>query len=367
MARMMFAASEKDANMLYATRMMVPDPFLWIEVNSKSYIFLSKLEIDRAKREAKADVILSYEEACGIKEEKLTVPLLIKTVCKKLRVSRLQVPSNFPLGLAEALRKQGLNVIASKKEFFPERSVKTPAEIEAIRSALRIAEKGMQRAMEVLKESKITAEGLLLWQEKILDSKILREEIEIKVLREGATATGTIVACGIEACDPHEVGKGKLRANQAIVIDIFPRDRTTGYYGDLSRTVVKGEPSKELFRLYATVKEGKQWVLSILREGLKGKNIEKELRDTFTRKGYPTEMRGGRWVGFFHGLGHGVGLEIHEPPRFRKATFKKNQVLTVEPGLYYPEIGGVRLEDMVVIKEDGVENLTQIEEVLEIA
>ncbi|QSR89757.1 aminopeptidase P family protein [Methylacidiphilum caldifontis] len=367
MARMMFAASEKDANMLYATRIMVPDPFLWIEVDSKSYIFLSKLEIDRAKREAKADVILSYQEATGIKEEKLTIPLLIKTICKKLRISRLVVPSYFPLGLAETLRKEGLSIVAKKEEFFPERSIKTPTEIESIRTALRMAEKGMERAIEVIRESKINDEGLLLWQDKILDSKLLREEIEIKIMREGGMALGTIVACGIEACDPHEIGKGKLKAGQSIVIDIFPRDRATGYYGDLSRTVVKGKPAKQLVELYKTVKEGKQWVLSVLREGLRGNKIENDLRNSFTKKGYPTEIRGGRWVGFFHGLGHGVGLEIHEPPRFRKAVFKKNQVLTVEPGLYYPEIGGVRLEDMVVIKEEGIENLTTIEEILEIA
>ena len=366
MTRMMYAASENDPNMLYATQIRVPDPFLWIETETKSYAFFSKLEIDRAKREAKADVVLSYEEASGVKEEKLSPSLLIQEICRKLRLRQLTVPSNFPLGLAEALRKKGIKVIPKQGEFFPERSVKTQQEIEAIVSILRVAEKGMKKAIEILRESEISKDESLQWRKKVLDSKTLRDEIEIAMMREGALASNTIVACGKEACDPHEIGKGKLMAHQSIVIDIFPRDKTSGYFGDLSRTVVKGTPSQALRDLYLTVQEAKQWVLSVLREGVNGKKIEKEILQRFAKKGYPTEIRNGRWVGFFHGLGHGVGLEIHEPPRFRKAVFKTNQVITVEPGLYYPEIGGVRLEDMVVIKKEGVENLTKIEEKLEI-
>jgi Xaa-Pro aminopeptidase len=186
------------------------------------------------------------------------------------------------------------------------------------------------------------------------------------VLHAGGSPANTIVAGGDQGCDPHERGHGPLRANEAIVLDIFPRHAANYYYGDLTRTVVRGRASEALRAQYATVQEGKRWVMKQLREGADGTALQKELIERFKTAGYPTEQREGRWVGMFHGVGHGLGLDLHESPRFAAARLFAGLSITVEPGLYYPGVGGVRIEDVVIVGPKGVRNLTKFEEELEL-
>jgi Xaa-Pro aminopeptidase len=199
-----------------------------------------------------------------------------------------------------------------------------------------------------------------------LTSEILRAEIDSAILRAGGIPAGTIVAGGDQACDPHERGFGPLRANELIILDVFPRDSKTGFYGDLTRTVVRGRASEEQRRLWETVREGQALALKKMKPGVDGLKLHNEIKQLFAERGYPTELRNGKHVGFFHGTGHGLGLEIHEFPRFQKTVFKKGQSLTVEPGLYYPGIGGVRIEDVVVLTENGARILSKFEKRLEV-
>jgi Xaa-Pro aminopeptidase len=174
------------------------------------------------------------------------------------------------------------------------------------------------------------------------------------------------VAGGDQACDPHERGYGPLKANSLIILDIFPRVAATGYFGDLTRTVVRGRASEQQRRLWETVNAGQALALRKMKPGVDGLTLHNEIKKFFADQGYPTELRNGQNVGFFHGTGHGLGLEIHEHPRFQKTVFKVGQVLTVEPGLYYPGLGGVRTEDVVAVTGKGIRMLSKFPNNLEL-
>ena len=368
--RLIVADSERDADMLYATRMFVPDPFIFLEQNGKRTIVLSDLEIDRGKKQAKADEILSYgqfEREVQGKEKK--APPFEKVVSHFLQqrgVRSALVPASFPLRLAQELETSKVRLQTTNGLFWPEREAKTDDELRLMRRALSITEKGMARAMEVLAACRARRNKRLDWFGRVLTSEILRAEIDSAILRAGGLPANTIVAGGDQACDPHERGSGPLLADSLIILDIFPRDATSGYYGDMTRTVLRGRASDAQRRLWETVRDGQSMALKKMKPGVDGLKIHNEIKQFFTEQGFPTEVRDGRQVGFFHGTGHGLGLEIHEYPRFQKTLLKLGQVLTVEPGLYYPGLGGVRIEDVAALTESGIRILSRFEKRLEI-
>ena len=285
---------------------------------------------------------------------------------RKRRIRSAIVPSNFALGYAQELMANKIRVRATNGLFWPEREAKSEKEIEMIGRALRITETGLKRAIEVLKASKPGAGKRLRWSGKTLTSEMLRAEIDSTILRAGGIPTGTIVAGGDQACDPHERGFGPLYANSLIVLDVFPRDAKTGYFGDMTRTVLRGRASDAQRKLWETVKAGQTLALKKIKAGVDGMAIHKAIQKFFAERGFPTEVRKGRRVGFFHGTGHGLGLDIHEHPRLQKVTLKARQVLTVEPGLYYPGLGGARQEDVVIVTKTGCKILSRFPKRLEI-
>jgi Xaa-Pro aminopeptidase len=368
--RLIVAASEHDPDMLYATRFFVPDPFIFLEQNGKRTIVLSDLEIDRARKQAQADEIVSLSKfERELQGGRKKAPPFEKVMSHFLRTRGVRsavVPANFPLGYANELARQKIRVRATNGLFWPEREAKSETELKEMRHALAITEKGLARAMEVLAASKIGPGKKLTWSGRTLTSEIVRAEIDSAVLRAGGLPANTIVAGGDQACDPHERGFGPLRGDSLIILDIFPRDARSGYYGDMTRTVVRGHASEEQRRLWEAVREGQALALKKMKPGVDGLKLHNQVKQLFTDRGFPTEVRNGRQVGFFHGTGHGLGLEIHEFPRFQKTVFKPGQVLTVEPGLYYPGIGGARLEDVVVLTKTGTRLLSRFEKRLEI-
>ncbi len=368
--RLMAAASEHDADMLYATRFFAPDAFIFLEQKGKRTLVLSDLEIGRGRKQAEADEILPYSkferELQG--DHKKTPPFekVMAHFLQKRGVRSALVPASFPLGYAQALAKKKIRLQTPKELFWPEREAKSEAELKLMRRALAITEKGLARAMEVLKASKPESGKKLRWAGKTLTSEILRAEIDSAILHAGGLPANTIVAGGDQACDPHERGFGPLYANSLIILDIFPRDAASGYYGDLTRTVVRGRASEKQRELWETVRAGQALALKKMKPGVDGLKLHNEIKQFFADRGFPTETRKGQLVGFFHGTGHGLGLEIHEHPRFQKTVFKEGQVLTVEPGLYYPGLGGVRLEDVVALTKTGIRMLSRFEKRLEI-
>jgi Xaa-Pro aminopeptidase len=285
---------------------------------------------------------------------------------RKRGVRSALVPANFPLGFAQELAASKIRLRTTNGLFWPKREAKSDEELKLMRRALQITEAGMARAMEVLAASKAGAGKKLSWSGKTLTSEILRAEIDSAILRAGGLPANTIVAGGDQACDPHERGFGPLKGDSLIILDIFPRDAKSGYFGDMTRTVVRGRASEDQRRVWETVRKGQALALKKMKPGVDGLKLHNEVKQFFNDSGFPTEVRGGRQVGFFHGTGHGLGLEIHEFPRFQKTVFKPGQVLTVEPGLYYPGIGGVRIEDVVVVTKSGTRMLSRFEKRLEI-
>ncbi len=365
-ARLIVAVSESDPDLLYATRFSAPDAFVFLEAGGRRTVMLNDLELNRGRAQAQVDEVLAWSDVAGRAGRSPTFAAVVLQLLKERRVRKALVPASFPLGLAMALAKGGVKLEPVKGLFFPEREFKSPDELRLLRKALVITEAGLARAMEVLSATKTGSAGRLQWGGGTLTSEKLRAEIDSAILRAGGSPANTIVAGGEQGCDPHETGHGPLKANSLIIMDIFPRDARTGYFGDMTRTVVRGRASEAQRRLWETVLEGQNWVLKTMKPGMDGAVVHRKLTEFFASKGYPTETRDGRPTGFFHGTGHGLGLEIHEEPRFGRTRFKPGQVLTVEPGLYYPGLGGVRIEDVVTVTEKGIRVLSRFEKRLEI-
>ena len=370
LARLIVAPSDTDADMLYATRIFIGDPFIFLQQKGKRILVLSDLEIDRAKKNAKADEFVMFNqlerEVQGKARKAPPYEKVLAHFLTKRGVKRALVPANFPLGFANEIKRNGIALETSNGLFWPAREKKTAEEIRLLERALRMTETGMKRGMEILKASKPGTGKKLKWSGKTLTSEILRAEIDSAILRAGGVPTNTIVAGGDQACDPHERGFGPLRADSLIILDIFPRDGKTGYWGDMTRTVVRGRASEQQRKLWEAVKAGQALALKRIKAGVDGMSIHQAITELFERRGFPTEVRNGRRVGFFHGTGHGLGLEIHEYPRLQKVVLKAGQCLTVEPGLYYPGIGGARIEDVVIVEKTGCRILSRFPKQLEI-
>ncbi len=364
-------ASSGDADFLYATGMHVPDPAFWFRKGHRSYLVASALELGRARRQASVTHVLDevawtrkVERAMGRppRREEVYARILL---AKKVRA--LDVPASFPLGTADVLRAAGVEVTPRSAPFFPQRMIKRADEIAAVRAAQAATERALEAALVILREARSRGGGLRRGGERVT-SETLRSAIELSLAREGLVAQHTIVASGDQCVDPHDCGSGPIRPNSPIIIDIFPRDTRTGYHADMTRTVVRGTASREVREIYDLVHAGQRYAFDRIRGGCDAQAIHRGIRGLFTDAGWPTGPRDGRNQGFFHGTGHGIGLDVHEPPTFgdRPSTLPAGAIVTVEPGLYYTGIGGVRLEDMVLVTPDGCEQVTAAPKILEI-
>jgi Xaa-Pro aminopeptidase len=370
---LMVADSDHDANMLYVTGMFVPDPFIYLRLRGRSYIVMSDLEIDRARKQAPNCRALSLSHYQNkLRREGVKSPgfaQVISEILRERRVRQVLVPHNFSCGLADELRRRHVKVNPKRGAFFSQREQKSPAEVKKISAALMMAEVGMAEAIQVLRSAKIGKDRALIYHQVPLTSEKLRGVIDTAIIQANGLASHTIVAGGKQGCDPHETGHGPLRGNEPIILDIFPRSQATGYFGDITRTVVRGHASEAVRKLYDTVLQGQKLAFKIMRPGVRAREVHRAVQELFEREGYKTGAHKGRMQGFFHGTGHGLGLDIHEAPRTGPNSteiLKRGQVVTVEPGLYYPRLGGVRLEDVALITGNQPRNLTRFEKVLEI-
>ncbi len=367
-ADLIVADSEKSADMLYASGFRAPDAFIFFRRGNEKGIILSALEHDRGIRERHPDIkvhrLEEFSAGGGMIEA-------IQALANRLGVTEYVVPKDFSLYLADALRGAGLNVVCKNDDFFPERRYKSSMEVGKITLAMRITEKGMRRAYEILAEAQVGSwsNEALAWKGEPLTSEILRAEINLELMRFGAVAESTIVACGPHSAEPHNTGSGPLFMSRPLVIDIFPRLAAAGYWGDLTRTFVKGHAPEIVKKAFDAVRATRDRSKELIKAGAVPSEIYTFAVKKLEGYGFPTGQQDGRNYGFFHSLGHSVGLEIHENPRLgpkNHTPLNGGEVLTVEPGVYYPEWGGMRLEDMVVVTADGCECLTEFETVLEI-
>jgi len=371
-AEMIVADSETDANLFYATQFVVPDPVYFFKIREKKYLMLNDLEVDRGKKEAKVDQILSLTDWTHKTRKKLGPKVsmvdIAATFLKEKKINSLIVPHNFPAYIAAEFQKRKLKILFRSDPFWPERLLKNKKEKEAIRESLRNTGNAIGKAYEFLKTCKIK-NGKIIHQGKILSSEKLRQVIDVDLMMNGCLAQNTIVAGGEQAVDPHNRGSGPLSANRGIVMDVFPRSMKTHYYADMTRTVVKGKASAQFKKIWETVKYAQEKSFEKIRPGINAQKIHEWILDYFESKGFKTGNIKGRMQGFFHGTGHGLGLDIHEAPRISKVPeiLKEGMVVTVEPGLYYSGIGGVRIEDVVYVTANGCEVLSSCPKILEIA
>ena len=365
--------TERDANMLYAVGMFVPDPFIYFRVNGRGHIVMSDLEIDRARKQAPHCRILSLSQLTQrLRREGVKTPgaaAVIRLICKERHLKRVFVPASFPHGLARELRRLKIKVKVKRGNFFPQRETKNADEVKKISAALMMAEVGLAEGIQALRNSRIGKNGRLVYHNLPLTADKLRAIINIAVMQAGGVANHTIVACGRQGCDPHGQGSGMLRAHEPIILDVFPRSQKTGYFGDITRTVVKGHPSEAVRKLFDTVEQAQELAFEKLRPGASAAAVHTVVHQFFEKRGFKTGRQNGRMEGFIHGTGHGLGLELHEGPRISPAstdTLRNGQVVTVEPGLYYAGLGGVRLEDVAHLSPAGTRNLTRFEKALEL-
>lgn len=369
--RLIIAPSEQDANLYWATRFLAPDPIIYIEHKRRKYLILNDLEADRGKKEAQVHQVLRYsdlEKKIGQKKGRANGTMgIVSHFLKSRGVKKVAVPYDFPMAYGLALQKYKIRTEVLADPFYPKRLIKTRQEKAAIKKTLAYVTESIQAAYEVLREAKIR-KNKLYWRGKVLTSEILKGVINGHLMKRNCLGKHTIVAGGAQGVDPHCEGSGPLPANQPIIMDVFPKSMDSQYYGDMTRTVVKGKASDAVKHQWHTVKYAQERGIKMVKAGVDGKSIHDWINDYFESKGYSTGMKQGRMQGFFHGTGHGLGIDIHEAPRVSRVSqkLKAGNVITIEPGLYYAGRGGVRIEDVVYVTKTGREVLSRCPKILEI-
>lgn len=370
---LLMATPSKNADIRWFGGFHASDPFPAFSVGKRRIGLLPSLEVKRAREESIFDEVVDL--SLTITDLRKTNPqagLADAIVFAALQrgVQRFRVPSDFPVGLFERLRELGLELVTpgaqrderSAPQLFARRWIKSKAELAGIRAGNRAAVAGFKAVERILAEAKIGPRSVLQWQGRVLTAETLKLEAQVEILRAGGLCDiGLIIAPGEQGVDCHCSGAGPVRANELIVCDIYPRDLASKNYGDMTRTYLKGKASGPQRRLVVAVLEAQRRALKAIRAGVTGAKVYEVVTAYFRALGYKSGLVKGTYVGFFHGLGHGLGYDIHEEPSLSSRNLLPLEVghaVTVEPGLYYPGIGGCRFEDCVVVTPKGYEFLS---------
>ncbi|MBN1824830.1 MAG: aminopeptidase P family protein [Candidatus Eisenbacteria bacterium] len=367
LATVVLGDSMSDSDLLYLTRFASGDPFLYVKIGSRSTILLTDFEVGRAQEESAVDKVLPISTYLEKAESNDLADALAVFLDEK-NVTHLTLPARFPFSAAEKLRGHGFVLEIAEDPFVHEREQKDSYEIKLITQTLRKTEKALETAIRWIQSSSVRR-GTLYVGGRPLTAEMVRKRIHLDLMESDCLAlAGTIVACGDQAVDPHNQGHGPLKANKPIVLDVFPRSQTTHYWGDITRTVVKGKASERVRKMFHTVREGQRIGIGMIKPGVRGDKVHGAIVEYFQKQGFETGILNGKFQGFIHGTGHGVGLDIHEAPRVSKVNLKlkAGHVVTVEPGLYYLGHGGIRIEDMVAVTATGAKNLTKMPKILEV-
>jgi Xaa-Pro aminopeptidase len=359
-------ADSENSDQYYLSGFDAPDPFLTLYDGEVHLLFARSLEYARARRESRGATVerfvdYGYGEYADEHGRAAARSRVLSDFLDTHDVESVATPPRFPLETADALRERGHTVTVDREETLTGiRATKADAEIEYIRTAQRANEAAMTAAEELVAGADVR-DGVLSHEGEPLTSEAVKEEIEVTLLRRGCALDETIVACGADAADPHERGSGQLRADEPIIVDIFPRHTVSKYHADMTRTFLRGEADETVREWYDLTREAKAAGLAAVEPGVTGAAVHDAVCDVYEEAGLPTlRADESAETGFIHSTGHGVGLDVHELPRLAPGSgeLEPGHVVTVEPGLYDPDVGGVRLEDFVVVTEDGHENLT---------
>ena len=361
--RLVIDSTKHSADLFYLTGFRAPDPIIWMQLGRRKILMLSELELDRAKKEATADLFVSLKTYFAKAQKVFSRALLIHAAAVYLKekgVKKIEVPSSFPAGCLRTLEELEFKVSVVEADFVPARRAKRTWEIDEIRKSIRHGAEGVELAADMIARSTVRS-GKLQLDGKPLTSERLKLEVTRFLLDRGCGASGLIAAGSRRQTSmPHHTGSGVLMAGEAIILDFFPRDLASGFHGDITRTVVKGKAGAGLRKMYEAVRKAEKKTSSMLRPGVSCRKLHVTALKVFREAGFVTGRRKGRARGFFHGLGHGLGLEIHEKPLFSAVAemLRFRDVTTIEPGLYYIETGGVRHENVYAITSTGHDLLT---------
>ena len=360
------ADSIRSPELRHEVPVAVPDAFLYVEHDERRIAVVSALESERisaAGIEAIPPERFGVDElfASGVPEHEAYLEIYIRA-CRELGVTAAAVPPSFPLELADHLRENGVELRVERELFEGRRRRKNDVEIAGLRRAQRAVEAALDVSREMLRNAK--AIGTLVLKGEPLTCERIKLEIERVFSERGVVADHMTVSHGAQTAIGHEGGYGAILPNEPIVFDLFPRDRETGVYTDMTRTYVVGTPSDEVLEYHRLAKEALDRVAAEAKAGVNGRALMQLTCDLFAEHGYPTPLtkEPGEVLdsGFFHGLGHGVGLEVHERPWMSRSgdDLMAGDVIAIEPGLYRAGYGGVRLEDIAIVTDDGIEVVT---------
>ncbi|MCL2142487.1 MAG: Xaa-Pro peptidase family protein [Methanimicrococcus sp.] len=366
-----------NTDLFYAARFLMSDPFSYIlTASGEEMLLIPDMEKGRAQKESRVSdknikTTSDYNYRSLVKEKKdtsLAYALVLKAALAEKNIKTVAVDYDFPAYYFDALQKEGLKVVLMKNVFDKSRAIKTKDEISKIAESQEAAEKAMAAAILMIQNSTVEKETKrLLHNGFVLTGEMVLKEIARILTENNCLDEETIVSCGEDSADPHGKTYGDLYAQKPIVIDIFPKNKQTRYFGDMTRTVIKGKATPKLIKMYDAVKTAQAIGVSKAKAGVTCSDVHNVVCDSLEKSGFDT-YRSGSKVGFIHTTGHGVGLDIHETPSVsdNPHVLEVGNVITIEPGLYYPGIGGIRIEDTVVITKDGCLNLNKMEKVFEI-
>ncbi len=369
-----YADGYRFPDVYHITRFLTPDPIIALEHGNEIIIVASSLEESRARKESRATTVVNMDaygarelSAAGVTGTEHPATIIERLLAQR-GIGQVAVPQYFPLAVADHLRAKGVALVVAT-DLAERRRAKRSDEIAALEATQRATEEAWARGVAAIRRAGVRKDGTLELEGMVFTAERLRAIVEGELLARGCGSDGAICAPGKQAADPHMIGEGPLHAREAIVMDIFPQHKRTRYFADMTRTVSKGEPAKEIVRMYEIVKRAQDAGIAALRPGVTGREVHEKVEDVIFEAGYDTLRPGQKrrpedpvTRGFIHGTGHGVGLEIHEAPSVGRAGTKPlevDDVVTVEPGIYDPDVGGVRLEDMLVITESGARDLTE--------
>ena len=366
---LIYADSLRSPEMRHEVTLAVPDPFLYAEHDGKGSVVASSFELGRINEVAPQLEVLPLEEfgldelyAQGLSRDEIELEVVLRAA-RRFGLEQVSVPATFPLVVADHLRENGIEVKADRQLFIGRRRVKNDAELAGIRRAQRGAEAAMGAARELLRAAERQNGGLVVDGEPLTCER-LKLVVEQVFSEHGVFADEFIVSHGAQTAVGHDMGSGPIAPDEPICLDLFPRDRESGCYADMTRTFVVGTPSDELREYHKLCREALERSVAAIRAGIPGKDVNRVACDIFEEHGFPTLLskQPGEVLkdGFYHSLGHGVGLEVHEEPALGRGPGElvAGDVVAVEPGLYRNGYGGCRLEDLVRVTEDGAETLT---------
>jgi Xaa-Pro aminopeptidase len=337
------------------TGFMSHDPVVLVVVGRTKHLVVPQLEYGRALNQTTGVRVYMPDHLPTPRGGLSGYAGWAAAMLQKLKIKHANVLSTFPIGVAEELRKQRFKISVPSEPLFPKRAIKTDDEVKKIQSVQRAAVDAVNLVVATLAEASISRSGELKHGGRVLTSERLKAEANKLLIDHACVCEHMIIACGIQAADPHEVGHGPIRKSETVIIDIFPQSLEHGYCGDITRTVIKGPPTEVHKKMYRTIAAAQAASLKKVKAGVAAKDVHMASAETIKKRGFKTGIENGQPVGFYHSTGHGIGLNVHEAPSVstRPGTLRKGHVITIEPGIYYPEHGGVRIEDTVLVTQTG--------------